>query len=272
MTAPRMMAIGLLCGLGAAAALAPVLVAADPLRQTLSDALLPPNADYWLGTDHLGRSVLARVLHGAGHSLGIAAVSVAASVAIGGGLGVAAAMIGGITGRVIGAVVDATLALPAFLVALMIAGSFVPGPLGMGIVIVATTWVEPCRVGLLTTARARRAAHVEAARLAGLPWPAVTTRLILPALAGPLASLSGLMLGQVILTIAGLGFLGLGLRPPTPEWGAMISDALPYAGDQPGLVAVPALAIMLTVGLLFVATGPTIDRAMPSHVPTRRSV
>lgn len=256
MTVPRKTALGLLLAIGAVALLAPTMLSADPLRQTLADALSSPNADYLLGTDHLGRSVLVRLLHGAGYSLGIATVSVAASVAIGGSLGVTAAMIGGFAGRVIGAVVNTALALPTFLVALLVAGSFAPGPLGLGIVIVATTWVEPCRVGLLTTARGLRAAHVEAARLAGMSWPAVTHRLILPTLWGPLASLAGLMLGQGVLTIAGLGFLGLGLRPPTPEWGAMIADALPHAADQPLLVAIPALAIMLTVGLLFVATDP----------------
>ncbi len=262
MTIPRKTAIGLLALIGAVALLAPALLTADPLRQTLVDALLPPSAAYVLGTDHLGRSVLARLLHGAGYSLGIAACSVAVSVMIGGSLGVAAAMIGGLVGRAIGAVVNAALALPAFLVALLVAGSFAPGPLGLGIVIVATTWVEPCRVGLLTTTRGLRAAHVEAARLAGLSWSSVTGRLILPTLCGPLASLGGLMLGQAILTIASLGFLGLGLRPPTPEWGAMIADALPHAADQPLLVAIPALAIMVTVGLLFVATGPA------DHGPT----
>lgn len=240
----------------AGAVLGPRLVAADPLRQDLSRALAPPGWDEPLGRDHLGRSVTARLVHGTRHSLGIAAASVTVAVAVGGALGIAAAMLGGAAGGAVRLLVDTALALPPFLTALLIAGTLAPGPLGLGLVIAGTTWVEPCRVGLLAAMRARGAQHVEAARLAGLPFWSIAARLVAPALPGPLASVAGLMFGQAVLTIAGLGFLGLGLRPPAPEWGAMIVDALPYAEEAPLLVAAPAAAIVAAVAALFLVTGP----------------
>jgi ABC-type dipeptide/oligopeptide/nickel transport system permease subunit len=86
----------------------------------------------------------------------------------------------------------------------------------------------------------------------------IAARLIAPPLAGPIASVAGLMFGQAILSVAALGFLGLGLRPPVPEWGAMIVDALPYIDEAPVLLLVPAAAIILTVSALFLATGPAM--------------
>lgn len=249
-------ALTLLILIGLVTIAAPALLPSDPLRQSLADALAPPGTDHLLGTDHLGRSLLARLVAGARYSLGIAAIAVAAALLVGGLLGVVGAMAGAVVRRATATLIDVTIALPAFLVALLLAGTTRPGAAGLGLVIAATAWVEPARVAFLTTRQALDAPAVEAARLAGLPSGAVATRLVLPALAGPFASLGGLMFGQAILTVATLGFLGLGLRPPTPEWGAMIVDALPYVAEAPLLLIAPALAITATVAALFLVTTP----------------
>ncbi len=240
----------------ATAAIGPTLIDTDPARQSLSLALTPPGSRFLLGADHLGRSELARVLTGARLSLGVAGGAVIFAVSLGGLLGVLAASLGGVAAATVRLLCDTALALPNFLAVLLIASLFAAGPLGLAAAVGLTIWPEPCRVALLAAERAAAAPWVEAARLSGLPRSQVAARLIAPSLAGPISSVAGLMFGQAILSVAALGFLGLGLRPPVPEWGAMIVDALPYIDEAPVLLLVPAAAIMLTVSALFLATSP----------------
>lgn len=252
----RATGLALLAAVLLAAAAGPGLVTADPAGQSQSQALTPPGQDFLLGSDHLGRSELARVLNGARLSLLIAGGAVALAVLAGSALAVLAALAGGPAALAVRVLCDTALALPNFLAVLLVASLFQPGPAGIACAIAATVWVEPCRVALLTAEAAARAPWVQAARLAGLSRTQVALRLVAPALAGPLAAVAGLMFGQAVLTVAALGFLGLGLRPPMPEWGAMIVDALPYIDEAPGLLLVPAGAIILTVSALFLASGP----------------
>lgn len=251
----RAVGAGVLAAVVAAAVFGPALLDVDPARQALSLALTPPGGSFLLGADHLGRSELARVLSGARLSLGVAGAAVAFAVVVGGGLGVAGASLGAGAASVVRLLCDTVLAVPNFLVVLLVASLFRPGPAGLAMAVGVTIWAEPCRVSLLVAERAMAAPWVQAARLAGLPRWQVAMRLVAPGLAGPMASVAGLMLGQAVLTVAALGFLGLGLRPPVPEWGAMIVDALPYLEEAPALLLVPAGGIMLTVTSLFLLTG-----------------
>ncbi len=248
-----LVALGLLLTL---AAIGPLLVDVDPTHQSLSQALTPPGRHFLLGADHLGRSELARALTGARLSLGVSGGAVTVAVFLGGLLGVFAASRRGIAAAAVRLLCDTALALPNFLAVLLVASLFEPGPLGLAAAIGLTIWAEPCRVALLTAEQAAAAPWVQAARLSGLSRLSVALRLIAPSLIGPMASIAGLMFGQAVLSVAALGFLGLGLRPPTPEWGAMIVDALPYIEEAPMLLLVPASAIILTVSALFLATGP----------------
>ena len=252
----RLLGRAVLVLLLATAAIGPFLVDVDPARQSLSSTLMPPGSRFLLGSDHLGRSELARVLTGARLSLGVAGAAVTLAVSLGSLLGLLAASLGGIVGAAVRLLCDTALALPNFLAVLLVASLFEPGPVGLAAAIGLTIWAEPCRVALLTAERAAAAPWVQSARLSGLGRMQVAVRLIAPALAGPISSVAGLMFGQAILTVAALGFLGLGLRPPVPEWGAMIVDALPYIDEAPILLLVPAAAIIVTVSALFMATGP----------------
>jgi peptide/nickel transport system permease protein len=237
-------------------AIGPILVDTDPARQSLSLALMPPGSRFLLGSDHLGRSELARVLTGARLSLGVAGGAVFFAVSLGGFLGVLAASLGGAVAAAVRLLCDTALALPNFLAVLLVASLFEPGPFGLAAAIGLTIWAEPCRVALLTAEGAAAAPWVQAGRLAGLSRVQIAVKLIAPSLIGPVSSVAGLMFGQAILSVAALGFLGLGLRPPVAEWGAMIVDALPYIDEAPMLLLVPAAAIIVTVTALFLATGP----------------
>lgn len=245
----------LLAGIVLAATFGPPL-SADPTEQSLVLALAPPGAEFLLGSDHLGRSELARVLAGARLSLLTAGTAVLLAVGIGGLLGLAAAALGGIWAGAVRLACDTALALPSFLAILLLASLFSSTGLGLVLAIAATTWPEPCRVALLTAEEAAHQPWVQAARLAGAPRLRVATRLIAPPICAPLATVAGLMFGHTILSVAALGFLGLGIRPPQPEWGAMIVDALPYIGEAPGLLVFPAGAIAVTVTAVFLVTGP----------------
>lgn len=255
MSAARTGARLVLLALVAAALAGPALIPADPARQDLAAALTPPGGDFLLGADHLGRSELARLVAGARLSLSLASAAVALAVSAGTLLGLLGASLGGGAARWVRLACDTALALPNFLAVLLVSSLFRPGPTGIALALGVTMWAEPCRVALLTAERAAGAPWVQAARLAGLTRGRIARRLIAPSLAGPLASVAGLMFGQTILSLAALGFLGLGLRPPTPEWGAMIVDALPYIDEAPVLLLAPAGAIMLTVSALFLAGG-----------------
>ncbi len=236
--------------------LGPLVVTADPLRQDLARALSPPGWPFPLGSDALGRDAAARLLHGTRLSLSIAASAVLTASLAGTLLGLLAAAVGGWVALAVRMAADTALALPNFLLVILIVALTTPGPLGIGVALAATLWVEPCRVVLLTAEQASRSTPVEAARLIGLPRRTIVVRLILPTVLATLSGVVGLQFGQAILSIAALGFLGLGLRPPTPEWGAMILDALPYLQEAPLLFVAPATCIALTVAGLLLATGP----------------
>lgn len=261
MNAARTGACLVLLALLAVALAGPTLIPVDPTQQNLAAALTPPGKVFLLGADHLGRSELARLLAGARLSLSLASAAVALAVSGGAVLGVLAASLGRGGARLVRLVCDTALALPNFLAVLLVSSLFRPGPAGIALALGVTMWAEPCRVALLTAERAAGAPWVQAARLAGLPQGQIALRLIAPSLAGPLASVAGLMFGQTILSVAALGFLGLGLRPPTPEWGAMIVDALPYIDEAPVLLLAPAGAIVLTVSALFLASGTGVGGA-----------
>lgn len=195
--------------------LGPLLVQVDPARQSLSRALEAPSAEFWLGTDHLGRSVLARLAHAARLSVTLAAVSVAAVAGV--GLGFLAAWAGGWVDRVLSAVADAFLALPGLLLVLLLA-AVVPGAawaLFVGLSLAA--WVEWFRVSRAAGAAVIGSPAVEAARLLSFGWGHVLRRHLLPEKGTLLGTLAALGLGNAVLAVGALGFVGVGLRPPTPE-------------------------------------------------------
>jgi len=229
------------------AALGPLLVQADPARQNLLRALEAPSAAFWLGTDHLGRSVLSHLAHAARLSVVLSALAVAVAAAAGVLLGLAAAWAGGWADRLLAATADAFLALPGLLLVLLLA-AIAPGSawaLFLGLSLAA--WVEWFRLSRATGAALLGSPAVEAARLLGFGWGHVLRRHLWPQLGPLFGTLAALGLGNAVLAVGALGFVGVGLRPPTPEWGLMMTELLPYHAEAPVALLAPAACLFTLV-------------------------
>lgn len=239
--------LGLAAAMAAFAILGPLAVQADPNQQILSAALAPPGEAYWLGADHVGRSLLARMAHGAWRSLGLAIACVAAAGAVGVLAGLASAWRGGWVEIAVMRGADLVMAFPGLLLALLLAGLLGggAGPLALGLTI--SQWPQFARVTRAAAASALARPHVEAAALAGHSAWFILTRHVLPPLTPQIAAIASLSVGTAVLSIASLGFLGIGLQAPTAEWGAMVNETLPYHEEAPLLVWAPSLAIFVSV-------------------------
>ncbi|MGQ0675636.1 MAG: ABC transporter permease [Rhodospirillales bacterium] len=249
----------LIAVVAAIAVLGPFLSPHDLAQQNLMNALASPALTHPLGTDHLGRDVLSRLLHGAPRSLGIAVIC----VAVASGIGIAIGMIAAWNGRALDAVImriaDMTLAFPGILLALLLAGLMGGGIVPMLIGIKLSLWPQFARLArAVTTGVLMSEAHVEAARLAGFGPLTIAWRHVMPDVLRQTATLATLGIGAAVMSISALGFLGLGLQPPTPEWGAMISELLPYVTEAPVQIAAPCLLIFATV-LGFTLAGETLS-------------
>lgn len=233
----------------------PALIGGDPAKQSLLHTLEGPSASHLLGTDQLGRDMAARLLSGAQLSLSLALLSVITAGLPGTILGVAAAWFGGWTDRLLGAFADAVLALPGLLLVLMLA-AISPGSwwaLYAGISL--TLWVEYFRY---TRQRARivlAEPSVEASRLLGLgPWLLVLRHLI-PEIGPGLLTIAAFGAATAVTAVAALGFVSVGVRPPTAEWGVMMTELLPYWREAPFLILQPIGCLVLTVLALHLSVG-----------------
>lgn len=239
--------LALIAGMAVLALLGPLLVTADPAAQDLMRTLEPPSRAHWLGTDHVGRDVLARTVHGAARSLGIALLCVGFATTLGVALGLVTAWRGGWIDAAIMRLADLMLAFPGILLALLLAGFLGGGILPMLVGIKLTLWPQFARMARNVALGTLAEAHVEAAMLAGFPPRTILLRHVLPPVARQVTVLATLGVGAAIMSISALGFLGLGLQPPTPEWGAMVSEMLPYLSEAPVQMAAPCLGIFLAV-------------------------
>lgn len=242
-----MLGLAVLVTFVSAGMLAPWLTPYDPARQDLSRALLPPSPGHPLGTDHLGRDVLARILYGARISLLLGVVAVAMGVAVGVPLGAISGYFGGTVDLVIQRVTDVVLSFPTFLLALSLVAV-----LGVGIqniIISVGIGTVPAFIRLVrgSVLSLREQAFVEAARAAGAGHARIIARHVLGNVISPVIVHATLSVGTTILVAAGLGFLGLGVQPPTPEWGAMLGEARTYLFRAPHIAAFPGLAIFVAV-------------------------
>ncbi|MDP3411446.1 ABC transporter permease [Bosea sp. (in: a-proteobacteria)] len=237
----------LLGGLAALVVIGPLVIPHDPAAQDLVRTLEGPSAQHWLGTDHLGRDIAARLVHGGVRSLGIAVSCVGFATGVGVALGLVAAYAGRVADIAIMRLADLMLAFPGLLLALLISGFLGGGVLPMLIGIKLALWPQFARMARAIAIGELAQPHVEAARLAGFPALTILRRHVLPPVLRQTVTLATLGLGAAIMSISSLGFLGLGLQPPTPEWGAMISELLPYLAEAPVQMAAPCLAIFLAV-------------------------
>ena len=246
--------IVLLAAIGLFALLGPWLAGADPARQQLERFLEGPSLAHPLGFDQLGRDMLARLAHGARLSLSLAGLSVLSAAIPGTLLGLLAAWRGGWPDRALAAFADAVLALPGLLLVLLLT-AFTPGgfwPLYVGISL--ALWVEYFRVARAAGRILLASPHVEAARLLGFGPLHIVRRHLLPELLPRLFTLMRFGFAGAVLAMSALGFVGVGLQPPTPELGVMMIELLPYYGEAPWLIGAPVLLLFLTLlGLLLVA-------------------
>ena len=239
---------GVIIGLFVAVAvLAPVLAPYEPLRGRLVDRLQGPGPQHWLGTDELGRDVLSRVLFGARISLHIQIAAVGLALLFGTAVGVVAGYLGGWPDTLIMRVVDIMMAFPGIFLALAIIAAL---GTGLGNVIVASAiFLVPqfARVVRGSVLSLKEKEFVEAARALGEGDLTIVMRYLLPNSLAPIIVQTTLRMATVLLTASGLSFLGLGVQPPSPEWGAMLSNARAYMITAPHVATVPGLAIMLVV-------------------------
>ncbi len=249
-----------------AAAAGPWLAPYDPVAVNLAANYQPSSLAHPLGTDHLGRDTLSRLVAGARVSLGIALASTVAGLAIGTGIGLVAAWRGGVAERLLLQVVDILLALPELLLA--ITAITVLGRGTMATVVAVAVYAVP------SFARIVRAAalpvvgseYVLAARASGASVVRLLTRHVLPGCLSPILAHSSVMLGSAILLASGLSFLGLGVQPPDAEWGAMLSRGRELLRTAPLGAIAPGVAITATV-LSFSVLGDGVrDAADPRRL------
>ena len=235
------------------AALVGPLLLPDPVSQNLDQVLLRPNTQHWLGTDHLGRDMLTRLLHALQLSFGLAIASVASAAFIGVTLGLTAAWRGGWLDAVLTSTAEAVMTLPVLLVVLLFS-AFAQGEFwSLYIGIAFALWVEYFRVTRASIKSTLASAPVESSRMLGFGPGYIIRRHLLPELAPIVSTLMLFGISSAILALAALGFVGVGLRPPTPELGVMMIEMFPYYQEAPWLIAAPVVTlalIMLSLALL----------------------
>jgi ABC-type dipeptide/oligopeptide/nickel transport system permease subunit len=227
------------------AALAPLISPYDPNFIDVTHKLEGPGGTHLLGTDHLGRDLLSRLLHGGRTALILGLLAVSASLVlalIGGGL---SGFFGGPVDLVIGAIFNILLSVPGLILTLAIIGILGTGQLSLLIALVGADWAGQGRLIRGAVLEAREQGYVEAARVVGGRDLYVLLRHILPNVTSTVAVLATLDLAGIVLTVSSLSFLGIGVQPPQADWGTMLSDSRPFAGTYPWLMLLPGACIVL---------------------------
>ncbi|HXF82974.1 MAG TPA: ABC transporter permease [bacterium] len=230
-----------------AAAAAPLLASYDPLAMNPLDRLQPPSARHWLGTDVLGRDLFARIVFGARISLQTGVVSVTIAILLGVPLGLLAGYYGGVVDRVVTQLVDLMLTFPGILLALVVVAVLGPNLLNAMLAVGISAAPNFARVVRATVLAVREQAFVDAARAIGCTNRRIMGRHILPNTVAPIIVLGTLGVAGAIIAGAALSYLGLGIQPPTPEWGALLSEGRNYLRVAWWMTTFPGLAIMTAV-------------------------
>ncbi len=233
-----------------AAALAPWLAPFPPTAQHLAQRLQPPGAQHWLGTDEFGRDILSRLLSGARITLGIVALVTVIAAPVGLVVGCSAGYLGGWADAALMRLTDVFLALPRLILALAFVAALGAGIENAVLAIALVAWPPYARIARAETLAVRRSDFIAAARLMGASSVRIVLRHIMPLCLASVIVRVSLDMAGIILVAAGLGFLGLGAQPPSPEWGAMIAAGRKYMLDQWWVGAVPGIAIAV-VSLAF---------------------
>jgi peptide/nickel transport system permease protein len=245
----RLMVLGtaIILGLVVVTAVAPLLATHNPDEQILHDRLLAPSATHLFGTDSLGRDIYSRVVFGARVTLTIALLVAAISTPLGMLMGIVAGYLGGVVDEVLMRLADVFLAFPRLILAIAFAAALGPGVENAILAIAIAHWPSYARLARAETLNVRSNDYIQAMRVLGAGKVRIMAGHIAPLCLSSIIVRMSLDMGTIILTAAGLGFLGLGAQPPTPEWGLMVSDGRQFLVDQWWVSTLPGLAILVIV-------------------------
>lgn len=241
----------------------------NPVKASLDERLSEPCEKYPLGTDHLGRCVLSRLLYGTRVSLSVGIIVVGVAATIGIVLGIISGYCGRVLDEIIMRLVDAMLAFPSIFLALAIAGTLGPGLINVMLAIIVVEWTRYARVMRSSILSVKENYYVEAAKSLGASDFYIVSRHILPNAIAPIIVVATLGMAPVILAATSLGFLGLGVQPPTSEWGMMLNDGRLFMRRAPYLTIFPGLAIMITI-LAFNLFGDGLRDALDPRMREKR--
>jgi peptide/nickel transport system permease protein len=229
------------------AAFAPLLATHDPYHQILPDRLFPPSTQHYFGTDGLGRDIYSRVVHGSRVTLTIVFLVAAISAPLGLVIGVFAGYIGGAIDEILMRLSDVFLAFPKLILAIAFAAALGPGVENAIIAISVANWPSYARLARAETLSVRHNDYIQVIRSMGASNLRIMVGHITPMCLSSIIVRLSLDMGTIILTAAGLGFLGLGAQPPVPEWGLMVSDGRNFLVDQWWVSTLPGCAILIVV-------------------------
>ncbi|MBS4178651.1 nickel transporter permease [Lederbergia citrea] len=229
------------------AIIGPLFTTKDPSGIDILNKLKSPSAEHWLGTDNFGRDIFTRIIHGMGLTLFVGFFSVAIGGVIGVIFGIISGYYGGATDTIIMRIMDVLLAFPGIILALAIV-SVLGGSLTNVIIAVGVFSIPAfARIVRGSTLTVRKLEYIDAVRALGASDMRIIFKHILPNVMSPIIVQATLRIATAVLTASGLSFLGLGAQPPTPEWGAMLSDGRSYMAEAPHMVLVPGIMIVLVV-------------------------
>ncbi len=251
-----------------AAALAPLLAGHDPYLPDLAGRLAPPGATHWFGTDELGRDIFTRILYGARLTLLIVGLVVVTSAPLGLVIGAAAGTAGGFADAAFMRLTDVFLAVPKLMLALAFVAALGPGIVNAALAITLTSWPPYARLARAEALVVRDSDYVNAIRLAGGSELRIIFLHVIPMCISSVIVRMTLDMAGIILTAAGLGFIGLGAQPPLPEWGAMISTGRKFIFDQWWVATIPGCAIFI-VSLGFNLLGDAMRDLLDPHLRRR---
>lgn len=222
-------------------------ITGDPLKQDTKQRLQSPSTAHWLGTDQLGRDVMSRVLYGSRISLRIGLIVTGISLVVGAIVGLLAGLLGGVWDDILMRTTDIFLAFPGLILAMAISAALGPNLTNVMIAVAAVSWPGYARLLRAQVLAVKNLEFVDAARSLGASTPRIAWQHLLPNSIAPLLVQASFDIGSSILVAAGLSFIGFGAQPPTPEWGAMVSETRNFINEAPWASSAPAIAILLTV-------------------------
>lgn len=225
----------------------PWIAPQDPNLTATADKLQGPSAAHWFGTDDLGRDVFSRILTGGLTTVGLSAMALGLSILIGVPLGLLSGYLGGRTDWALMRVVDIFLALPEYIVAMIITGLMGQGFGNLLLAILIIKWVGYTRLARSVVMQEKAKDYLMVSTISGASTVSIMRRHLLPHIVGPVMALATVDIGKVILLVASLSYLGLGVQLPSAEWGAMLNEAQMFFTQAPHLMVAPGLAIFLVV-------------------------